>query len=510
MRNIASALLWLIPLPAMAWPAETDWDGLSTGSSTYVDDIDDMVDFNAPSYLDLVGDATSTLPVGFWYVDETDLYFRLRVDADPSGVDTLTDEGAWVVLMNLDSDLSTYEYSIAFASDGDQGAVWVFSNASRTGGADDPAENLLWTTPYDSSTPTAQVSLADSAMSLNDDFFVDVTIPWAEFEKATLGAFSETSVFRVALATAEDEGDAAAVDVDLAGVNTADSMDNLASAWSDEIAIDADEDGLTYFDELAIGTDPDDADTDDDGLGDGDEYLSIGTDPLACDSDGDDLSDGLERGLVTRDADTSLGAGCFAADADPLSTTNPIDEDTEADARPEWLEDVDQNGRVDPWESDPNLFDVDTDGDGIVDYIEEQCTKTDGTSEDRDDDAILDADEGVDAIGFLLDEDADGLPDFCDGIVGPNQGEDTGDTGDTGSQDTGDEPGDSGDPGDSGQADTDDPGVDTGGTVGTCGALPFVCDGRLTGGSCSAVGAGALWIPSALALFGVVLRRRKT
>ena len=59
-------------------------------------------------------------------------------------------------------------------------------------------------------------------------------------------------------------------------------------------ASDKDEDGLTKAEEQEIGTDPDLADSDADGLSDGDEYLTYGTDPLTADSDGDGFDDGAE------------------------------------------------------------------------------------------------------------------------------------------------------------------------------------------------------------------------
>jgi ELWxxDGT repeat protein len=57
---------------------------------------------------------------------------------------------------------------------------------------------------------------------------------------------------------------------------------------------DGDQDGLDDQDEVAQGTDPDDADSDDDGLSDGAEVLTHGTDPLDADTDGDGYTDGEE------------------------------------------------------------------------------------------------------------------------------------------------------------------------------------------------------------------------
>jgi len=55
-----------------------------------------------------------------------------------------------------------------------------------------------------------------------------------------------------------------------------------------------DSDGLTNLQESNLGTDPNTADTDGDGLSDGAEVNTHGTDPLKYDTDGDGISDGDE------------------------------------------------------------------------------------------------------------------------------------------------------------------------------------------------------------------------
>ncbi len=64
--------------------------------------------------------------------------------------------------------------------------------------------------------------------------------------------------------------------------------------------------GGTFVDENMTGTDPNDADSDDDGLGDGDEVKNHGTDPNKPDTDGDNVNDATEVAAGTDpDDDTS-------------------------------------------------------------------------------------------------------------------------------------------------------------------------------------------------------------
>ena len=68
---------------------------------------------------------------------------------------------------------------------------------------------------------------------------------------------------------------------------------------------DDDNDGLSNYLETLLGTDPNNPDTDGDGLTDWDEIYIYETDPLKYDTDGDEISDGDEVLYVyVRDMDS--------------------------------------------------------------------------------------------------------------------------------------------------------------------------------------------------------------
>jgi len=257
-----------------------------------------------------------------------------------------------------------------------------------------------------------------------------------------------------------DEGETDPLDTDTDDGGVPDGVEVLFNGTdpldpSDDIMPDpdADGDGLLDVEELALGTDPADADTDDDGLLDGEEVLGEGTDPLDPDSDGDGVMDGTEVGVTELHEDTD--DGFFVPDADPDSTTDPLDADTDGDGLCDGGtsvdgvcvagEDLDADGAVGTGETDPDDFDtddggvgdgtevitdgtdpldpsddgfVDSDGDGLSDE-DEVAVGTDPDDADTDDDGIDDGtevrgDAGTDPTD--PDTDGDGL---CDGPGDP-------------------------------------------------------------------------------------------
>ncbi|MEO1230583.1 MAG: hypothetical protein AAFZ18_16925, partial [Myxococcota bacterium] len=125
-------------------------------------------------------------------------------------------------------------------------------------------------------------------------------------------------------------------------------------------------------------TDPTSPETDCDGLRDDDELAaSPPTSPVNADSDGDGIPDGIEAGLSS----AMLPPGCppFTPDADPTTTTLVSTADSDMDGLPDGVEDANQNGRVDPGETDPNAADTDMDGLNDGDEVRAGFDPLDGT-----------------------------------------------------------------------------------------------------------------------------------
>jgi len=180
---------------------------------------------------------------------------------------------------------------------------------------------------------------------------------------------------------------------------------------------DTDGDGLLDSEEILIGTDPNDADSDDDGVPDGQE-INVGDDTdgdglingLDPDSDNDGLFDGTELGFDCSGPDTDITKLNCVPDADMgMTTTDPLDADTDDGGISDGSEDSNLNGAIDPGEGDPNdpaddSTIVDTDGDGLSDDLE-TTIGTDPNDADSDDDGVPDGMEANPAN----DTDGDGL-----------------------------------------------------------------------------------------------------
>jgi len=190
---------------------------------------------------------------------------------------------------------------------------------------------------------------------------------------------------------------------------------------------DKDKDGLPNLSEFIADTDPENKDSDNDGVSDGKE-ISQGSDPLnilidssadSKDTDKDGLPDWYEE-KYGFDPENSEDAG-EDEDGDGLTNkqefatrTNPADKDSDGDGFTDGEEssvgtpvldgsyhpqtDTDNDGMTDVWEkengTDPNVndADADNDADGLTN-LEEFENQTDPQNADSDNDGFTDSDE---------------------------------------------------------------------------------------------------------------------
>jgi MYXO-CTERM domain-containing protein len=165
---------------------------------------------------------------------------------------------------------------------------------------------------------------------------------------------------------------------------------------------DDDNDGLTNDQEEEIGTDPNNPDTDADGLRDGVEVNGTNdTDPLDPDTD----EDGLCDGPATVSRVCNGGEDQNANGVTEPTETNPTRTDTDGDGLGDGLEDQNRNARVDEGETSP--IDADSDDDGLCDGgsgVAGVCER----GEDVDNDGNRDA---IETDPIDPDSDDDGLSD---------------------------------------------------------------------------------------------------
>jgi hypothetical protein len=153
---------------------------------------------------------------------------------------------------------------------------------------------------------------------------------------------------------------------------------------------DTDGDKLINSDEIKLGTDPLKADTDGDGISDGDEVNTTKTNPLVLDTDQDGLGDGDEIQKVKTDPLNPDTDGDLVKDGDEVSRrTDPLSPDTDKDGLDDGIElkigtdplqqDTDKDGLLDGQENQtcPRPTVPDSDSDGILDKIDlDPCNPT--------------------------------------------------------------------------------------------------------------------------------------
>lgn len=424
--------------------------------------------------LNLVGSTSDS--VGFITAVGDYVAFRLRLDESPAPEGVFV-SATWSVAFEMDADAGSFELLVAVQ--GGTSEIFLYQNDDPV--PDDPtdvAETAI-AGPWELSTH-ARVLAAASTFGGSGDFFLDVLVPSAAFGDVGIEGTTAIRVW-----TGTSTGDASlASDLNCGGAGT-----TLTEAASLPVTIDPlgdpDADGRSNWAEVRgdATSDPVEADTDGDGLLDGEEDLNNDGDynfPCetaagAHDSDGDGLDDGCEVLGPCRLLPCDKFKGVCGMDyvtppaADPdLDDDGALDGDEDLNENGEWDEDLaesdlcdpdtDDGGEMDGSElfaerdpldftddhGDPDLdtvltaievlagtdpYDPDSDDDGLPDGGEMNGpNRTDPLDPDTDDDGLLDGLEDVDHYGFVdpgetnpvnPDSDGDGLLDGVE-VLGEN------------------------------------------------------------------------------------------
>jgi len=197
------------------------------------------------------------------------------------------------------------------------------------------------------------------------------------------------------------------------GADYTNPLDTDQDGTIDVLDSDDDNDGTSTLIEEKIGTSALRADTDEDGVNDTDEIGSDTNKPL--DTDGDSTINALDTdddddGLETAD-EILLGTNPLLADTDGdgLSDGDEIGNLMDTNKKPA---DTDNDGIIDALDTKDDL---DQDGDGLSDTLEAQLN-TDPKKKDTDGDGIDDAKEVGSDIKSPLDSDLDGIIDALDTV----------------------------------------------------------------------------------------------
>ncbi len=202
---ISLLFLWVLSASTSAgptWPAADNlWNPVLVGGSLYVDaQADSGIDYYAtkpPKPMDIVGgidpQGAGPFAAGFWSVGAGDLMFRMRVDGDPSQ----DGQFVWTALLNTDAD-SDVDWVLQLDRQGDEQVELV---AALSGGPDNGWDVTLAGPPHTVGYDETLYSRFLNASSLldppftgshfhgpepmDDDYFVDIAMPLADFTALT-------------------------------------------------------------------------------------------------------------------------------------------------------------------------------------------------------------------------------------------------------------------------------------------------------------------------------------
>jgi len=202
---------------------------------------------------DIVGDTLG--PAGYRASDSQFLYLRMRLDDNPAPGGALR-PFAWGFELSTDANHSTYEVLIVL--NGSTKNIEVHTNKTTTlanDPNDPPDEPPVATFPF---TTHGRTSVASSSRyGGDDDFFLDIAVPWATLEPLGVGRTAPLTVWAATSSNAAGlNGDFACHD----GASGAPKLSTIAPPPTTlDPNVDTDGDGWSNSVEVTAGTDPNNA-----------------------------------------------------------------------------------------------------------------------------------------------------------------------------------------------------------------------------------------------------------
>ena len=233
---------------AQTFPADDRWSPLPCGAGVMVDGFQDQA--GARDERDIVGDPITA--AGYRAADDKFVYLRLRLEKDPApGKSPKPFE--WGFELDLDGVRSTYELLVILR--GTDATIAVHRNTTTTL-ADDPADPAddppVATFPF--ATHGRSMVAAVSRYGSDDDYFLDLAIPWTTLEPLGVTRTAPLAVWAATSTKASSlDGDFACHD----GGSGAPKLSAIAPPPTTlDPAVDTDKDGWTDAVEVTAGTDP--------------------------------------------------------------------------------------------------------------------------------------------------------------------------------------------------------------------------------------------------------------
>ena len=170
-------IILLAPGLAHAWPSEADWIPLINASGAIGDPDSDYTQ----AHLDIVGDATH--PSVMLYNDGDYIYYRIRLDGDPSASGYVK-QNTWGILIDTDLNADSYEWMARI--DGRPTDSIIISQNTLQGTLGDPSDSAevdVWVEPLDntSGSENFKVTVAgtDFPISAPDtDYWLEYRYPY--------------------------------------------------------------------------------------------------------------------------------------------------------------------------------------------------------------------------------------------------------------------------------------------------------------------------------------------